>query len=165
MSGQAQPDDPATSEGPKRTRARGGSGRSSAQAGSARAGHAPPRKQLRSAPEPGGETARVGPESLDQMRLTGDRLMVKQPDDRERRSKTGLLIPATAAASHKRCIWSDVVLVGPETRAVRSGDMVLFIPQSGTEVEVDGETYLLLRERDVQAIASERVDRHAGQYL
>jgi chaperonin GroES len=99
------------------------------------------------------------------MRLIGDRLMVKVPDDRERRSKTGLLIPATAAATHKRCIWSDVVLVGPETRGVRSGDMVLFIPQSGIEVEVDGETYLLLRERDVQAMASERVDRHAGQYL
>jgi chaperonin GroES len=164
MSGQPQPDESATSDGQKRSRSRGGSGRST-QTRPSPAGHAPTRKQLRSAPSPGGETARAGPESLDQMRLIGDRLMVKVPDDRERRSKTGLLIPATAAATHKRCIWSDVVLVGPETRGVRSGDMVLFIPQSGIEVEVDGETYLLLRERDVQAMASERVDRHAGQYL
>ena len=50
---------------------------------------------------------------LDKMRLTGDRLLVRLPEDRERRSKAGLLIPATAAATHKRCIWSDVVMVGP----------------------------------------------------
>jgi chaperonin GroES len=110
-------------------------------------------------------TRRPSPESIDKMRLTGDRLMVHLPEDRERTSKAGLLIPATAASTHKRCIWSDVVLVGPETRSVRSGDLVLFIPQSGLEVDVDGETFLLLRERDVQAIASERVDPHAGQYL
>ena len=107
----------------------------------------------------------AGPEGPDKMRLTGDRIMVRLPEDRERRSKTGLLIPATAASTHKRCIWSDVVLIGPETRGVRPGDMVLFIPQSGLEVEVDGDTYLLLRERDVQAVASERVDRQMGQYL
>ncbi len=108
---------------------------------------------------------RPGPSGLDKMRLTGDRLMVRMPEDRERRSKAGLLIPATAAATHKRCIWSDVVLVGPETRGVRTGDLVLFIPQSGIEVEVEADTFLLLRERDVQAVASERVDPHAGQYL
>ena len=67
--------------------------------------------------------------------------------------------------THKRCIWSEVVLVGPETRGVRTRDLVLFIPQSGLEVEVDGEAFLLLRERDVQAVASERTDPHAGQYL
>jgi chaperonin GroES len=117
------------------------------------------------AADAGAAPRRVSPGGLDKMRLTGDRLMVRMPEDRERRSKAGLLIPATAAATHKRCIWSDVVLVGPDTRSVRTGDLVLFIPQSGVEVEVDAETFLLLRERDVQAVASERVDPHAGQYL
>jgi len=115
--------------------------------------------------EAGPAPRKLGPGGLDDMRLTGDRLLVRMPEDRERRSKAGLLIPATAAATHKRCIWSDVVLVGPDARGVRAGDMVLFIPQSGIEVEVDAETFLLLRERDVQAVASERVDPHAGQYL
>ncbi len=108
---------------------------------------------------------RESPDSVTKIRLTADRLLVNVPDDRERRSKGGLLIPATAATPVKRCIWSDVVLVGPETRGVRAGDLVLFIPQSGLEVEVDGDSYLLLRERDVQAVASERSDSHAGQYL
>jgi chaperonin GroES len=128
-----------------------------------------PAKRSRAKAGAAGEAAlgprKHSPTGLDKMRLTGDRLMVHMPEDRERRSKGGLLIPATAAATHKRCIWSDVVMVGPETRGVRTGDLVLFIPQSGIEVEVDAETFLLLRERDVQAIASERVDPHAGQYL
>jgi chaperonin GroES len=58
-----------------------------------------------------------------------------------------------------------VILVGPEARNVQTGDRVLFIPQSGLEAEVNGEVFLLLRERDVQAIASDRIDPHAGQYL
>ncbi|CAN5249394.1 co-chaperone GroES [soil metagenome] len=99
------------------------------------------------------------------IRLTADRILVAVPGDGERTSKGGLLIPATAATPIRRCVWSDVVLTGPETRNVRAGDRVLFIPQSGLEVDVDGEIYLLLRERDVQAVSSDRTDPHAGQYL
>jgi chaperonin GroES len=99
------------------------------------------------------------------MRLTADRILVRVPGDTERTSKGGLLIPATANVPHKRCVWSEVVLVGPEARNVRHGDRVLFIPQSGLEVEWDAETYLLLRERDIQAVASDRSDPASGQYL
>src|SRR5580765_2132562 len=87
------------------------------------------RSRSRAAPapaEPAQGHRKHGPAGLDKMRLTGDRLMVHLPEDRERRSKGGLLIPATAAATHKRCIWSDVVMVGPDTRGVRTGDLVLF---------------------------------------
>jgi len=104
-------------------------------------------------------------EAVDQIRLTADRVLVNVPDESERRSKGGLVIPATAATPIKRCVWSNVVLVGPETRNVKPGDRVLFIPQTGLEVDVKGETFLLLRERDIQAISSDRVDPHAGQYL
>jgi len=87
------------------------------------------------------------------------------PDENERKSKGGLVIPATAATPVKRCVWSEVVLVGPDTRNVKPGDRVLFLPHAGLEMDVEGEVYLLLRERDVQAITSDRVDREAGQYL
>ncbi len=99
------------------------------------------------------------------MRLTGDRILVKVPDESERRSKGGLVIPATASTPIRRCVWSEVVLIGPEARNVRAGDEVLFLPQTGLEVDFRGETYLLLRERDVQAIASDHADPQAGQYL
>jgi chaperonin GroES len=109
-------------------------------------------------PEPAGPAER--------MRLTGDRLLVKVPDETERRSKAGLLIPATAAHPIRRCVWSRVILVGPETRNVKAGDEVLFLPQTGLEVDFDGESYLLLRERDVQGISTERHDGPTGgQYL
>jgi chaperonin GroES len=104
-------------------------------------------------------------EAVEKIRLTADRILVRVPDESERRSKGGLVIPATAATPIKRCVWSEVVLVGPEVRNVKVADRVLFIPQTGLEVDVNGETYLLLRERDVQAINSDRQDPHAGQYL
>ena len=101
----------------------------------------------------------------DKIRLTADRILIKAPDDSETRSKAGLVIPATAATPNRRCVWSEVVLIGPEVRNVKAGDRVLYIPHAGLEVDVRGEIFLLLRERDVQGIASDRVDPHAGQYL
>jgi chaperonin GroES len=95
--------------------------------------------------------------------------VVQVPEDGERRSRSGLLIPATAAVAPKRCVWADVVLVGPDVRQVASGDRILFLPQAGLEVEMDGQEYLLLRERDVQAISSQAAadgkDPRPGQYL
>jgi len=94
---------------------------------------------------------------------------VSQPENGERTSRSGLLIPATAATAPKRCVWGDVTLVGPDVRNVKVGDRVLFLPQAGLEVEISGDELLLLRERDVQAIAStaslDGKDAHGGQYL
>jgi chaperonin GroES len=101
------------------------------------------------------------------IRLTGDRLVVRHPDNGERTSRGGLLIPATAAPAPKRCLWGEVTLVGPEVRGAKVGDRILFLPQAGLEVELDGEEYLLLRERDVQAVASsgDGAPPEPGQYL
>jgi chaperonin GroES len=112
------------------------------------------------------ETATVTtPDTSEEIRLTADRILVKVPDESERRSKAGLVIPASATTPMRRCLWSEVVLVGPETRNVKPGDRILFIPHTGLEVDIRGEIFLLLRERDVQAIASDRIDRQSGQYL
>ena len=105
--------------------------------------------------------------ATDDVRLTGDRLVVRHPDDGERKTRGGLLIPATAAPTPRRCIWGDVVLVGPDVRGVRSGDRILYLPQAGLELELDGHEYLLLRERDVQAVQSpgDGKEPQPGQYL
>jgi len=118
--------------------------------------------KLRSVPE---RPAVPAAELAAKIRLTADRVLVRMPDETERKSKGGLVIPATAISPLKRCVWSEVVLVGPETRNVKPGDRILFLPQTGLETDVDGDVYLLLRERDVQAITSDRVDRQTGQYL
>jgi chaperonin GroES len=101
--------------------------------------------------------------SASDVRLTGDRIVVEHPEDGERTSRGGLLIPATAASAPRRCVWGEVKLVGPDVRAVSTGDRILFLPQAGLEIELDGDEYLLLRERDVQAVASAPADRRDGQ--
>jgi chaperonin GroES len=105
--------------------------------------------------EPGGQS----------VRMTNDRLLVRKPAEGERSTKAGLLIPATAASVNKRCIWSEVVAVGPNVRAIEPDDHVLHLPDGGLEVEVRGEEFILLRERDVHAVASDRSDGGTGLYL
>jgi chaperonin GroES len=100
------------------------------------------------------------------IRLTGDRLVVRTSENGEWKSAGGLLIPATAAPAPRRLSWGDVTLVGPDVRVAKRGDRVLFLPSSGLEVELDGDELVLLRERDVQAVASTPGDERApGQYL
>ncbi|HEY7478830.1 MAG TPA: co-chaperone GroES [Actinomycetota bacterium] len=102
------------------------------------------------------------------IRLTGDRLIVRSPENGERKTSAGLLIPATAAPAPRRLSWGDVQLTGPDVRVAKEGDRVLFLPSSALEVELDGADYVLLRERDVQAVAAQPDaggDRAPGQYL
>ncbi len=94
-----------------------------------------------------------------------DRVLVQIPQtEGERRSRSGILIPATAQVS-KRLVWAEVVAVGPQVRSIKAGDNVLFNPEDRYEVEVQGEDYLILRERDIHAVASDRIDSGTGLYL
>jgi chaperonin GroES len=99
------------------------------------------------------------------IRMTADRVLVKREAEGERTSKAGLLIPATAASVTKRGVWSEVVAVGPSVRNIEPGDQVLHLPEAGLEVEISTEDYQMLRERDVHAVASDRVDGGTGLYL
>ena len=83
-----------------------------------------------------------------------DRVLVQVTQgDGERRSRAGILIPATAQVS-RRLVWAETVAVGPHVRAVKAGDKVLFNPEDRFEVEVQGDEYVILRERDIHAVAS-----------
>ena len=96
--------------------------------------------------------------------MLADRVLVQIPQSEERRSRSGILIPATAQIS-KRLVWAEVVAVGPQVRNIKTNDQVLFSPEDRYEVEVQGEEYLLLRERDLHAVASERIEGGTGLYL
>ena len=100
------------------------------------------------------------------IKMLNDRLLVQIPQSEgERTSKSGLLIPATAQVS-KRLAWAEVVAVGPNVRTVEPGDNVLFNPEDRFEVEVRGDDYIILRERDVHAVASPRLEEGStGLYL
>jgi chaperonin GroES len=113
--------------------------------------------------------------TVDNGRTSPDKLAIKMLNDRvlvsttggegERTSSGGILIPATAQMS-KRLAWAEVVAVGPNVRAMQVGDRVLFNPEDRYEVEVRGEDYIILRERDVHAVAASRLgEASTGLYL
>ena len=83
----------------------------------------------------------------------------------ERRSGGGIVIPATASVG-KRLSWGGVVATGPTVRQVEVGDRVLFDPEDRAEVEIGAKDYVLLRERDIHAVAAPRVEEGStGLYL
>ena len=101
------------------------------------------------------------------IKMLHDRVLVEVDQDAgERRSSGGIVIPATAAMGARRLAWSRVVAVGPHARSVQVGDKVLFDPEDKAEIEVHGDVYVVMRERDVHAVAADRLgDETAGLYL
>jgi chaperonin GroES len=100
------------------------------------------------------------------VRVTADRILCRAPEDGDRRTRAGILIPATAKSADRRGLWAEVTEVGPLVRAVEAGDRVLFLPDSVIEVDVRGDVFLIVRERDVHAVASqERAAGFTGLYL
>ena len=95
-----------------------------------------------------------------------DRVLVSlEGEAGERRSGGGIVIPATASVG-KRLSWGAVVATGPNVRQVETGDRVLFDPEDRAEVEIGAKDYVLLREKDIHAVAAERVDEGStGLYL
>jgi chaperonin GroES len=99
------------------------------------------------------------------IKMINDRLLVRIPDkDGERRSQGGIVIPATAQIA-KRLVWAEVVAKGQNVRSAEVGDLVLFSPEDRYEVEVQGSDFIMLRERDLHAVAGERIEASTGLYL
>ncbi|HEV2887674.1 MAG TPA: co-chaperone GroES [Jatrophihabitans sp.] len=99
------------------------------------------------------------------IKMLHDRVLVRvSADEGERRSSGGILIPATAQVA-KRLVWAEVLAIGNHVRSVELADQVLFSPEDRHEVEISGENYLLLRERDIHAVAAKRIESNTGLYL
>ena len=86
-----------------------------------------------------------------------DRVLVKRLDEEEEQKVGGIIIPDTAKEKPQE---AEVVAVGPGqldgservALEVKAGDKVLIGKYSGTEVKVDGDDYLIMREDDILAI-------------
>jgi chaperonin GroES len=92
------------------------------------------------------------------IKMLHDRVLVSiDAESGERRSNGGIVIPATAKMG-RRLAWAEVVATGRTVRTMEVGDRVLFDPEDRSEVELHGAAYILLRERDVHAVAAERLD-------
>ena len=111
------------------------------------------------------ESGDAGEERLP-IRMLHDRVLVStEADVGERQTGGGLVIPATASIG-KRLAWAAVVATGQNVRQVQIGDRVLFDPEDRAEVELQGKGFVLLRERDIHAVAAPRVEaKQTGLYL
>jgi chaperonin GroES len=88
-----------------------------------------------------------------------DRVVVKRVNQEEK-SRGGIIIPDTA---QEKPMEGEIVAVGPGARAddgtlqpldVKAGDRVLFGKWSGTEVKIDGEELLIMKESDIMGVIS-----------
>jgi chaperonin GroES len=94
--------------------------------------------------------------------MMADRLLVLlDAESADRRSAGGILIPVTASVG-KRLAWAFVVALGTNVRHVKMGERILFDPSDRAEVELQGQTYLLLRERDIHGVAEQEEGPAAG---
>ena len=101
------------------------------------------------------------------IRMLHDRvLVVLEHEHGDRKSGGGILIPATASVS-RRLSWAEVVATGPNVGQVEIGDRVLFDAEHRHEVELQSKDYVMLRERDIHAVAAQRIDEDGatGLYL
>ena len=88
-----------------------------------------------------------------------DRVVVRRLDQEEK-SKGGIIIPDTAKEKPQE---GEVLAIGSGTRDeqgrvhaldVRVGDRILFGKWSGTEVKIDGEEYLVMKESDIMGVVA-----------
>ena len=106
-----------------------------------------------------------GPQRLP-IQMLHDRVLASAEGEiGERQTGGGLVIPATASIG-RRLAWAAVVAIGRNVRQVEVGDRVLFDPEDRAEVELQSKAYVLLRERDIHAVAAPRVKvERTGLYL
>ncbi len=86
------------------------------------------------------------------IRPLADRVVVR-PAEAEEKTKSGIIIPDTAKEKPQK---GTVVAVGPgkidEPMVVKDGDTVLYGKYAGTEIHLDGEDLLIMRESDILGI-------------
>ena len=100
-----------------------------------------------------------------ELRMMNDRvLVVPSNEEGDRATRGGLLIPATAN-DDRRLRWGEVVSIGRNAHHVKIHDRILYAPDAGFTCEISGENYLLLRERDIQAVSESDEATEPGLYL
>jgi chaperonin GroES len=93
-----------------------------------------------------------------------DRVLIRRIEEEEK-TKGGIIIPDTAK---EKPMEGEVVAVGPGARGddgklhpldVKAGDRVLFGKWSGTEIKIDNEEYVVMKESDIMGVVEETAAR------
>jgi chaperonin GroES len=96
-----------------------------------------------------------------------DRVVIRRVDE-DTKTKGGVIIPDTA---QEKPMQGEIIAVGPGGRDesgklipidLKPGDFVLFGKWSGTEVKLDGEELLIMKESDVMGVIERKISRKAA---
>jgi chaperonin GroES len=96
-----------------------------------------------------------------------DRVVIRRVEE-DTKTKGGIIIPDTA---QEKPMQGEVIAVGPGGRDesgklipidLKAGDFVLFGKWSGTEVKLDGEELLIMKESDVMGVIERKISRKAA---
>lgn len=87
---------------------------------------------------------------IDLLRMTGSRVLVKTEDQTEHQNASGVIVVESYAPE----VIGTVISCG-DVRDVKPGDVVLFAPQAGSLMELQGSRYLVLHEDEILAVWDE----------
>ena len=102
--------------------------------------------------------AKAATQTKFKLRPLADRVIVKREEEEEARTPAGIVIPDSAK---ERPVTAKVIAVGPGKRdengnlhpiAVEPGQRVVVSKYAGTEIKLDGEEYVIVREDDILAV-------------
>ena len=80
----------------------------------------------------------------------GERIVIKPVEQKEQKTVSGIYLPDSAKKDDNS---GEVVAIGKiEDVEVKIGDKVIYSPHSGTEIEMDGEKFIILEKNEILAI-------------
>lgn len=85
-----------------------------------------------------------------EVQMVGSRVLVRAEDQKEHQNRSGVIVVESYAPE----VIGTVIATGDVTE-VNPGDVVLFTPESGREMEWNGTTYLVLDESEILAVWDE----------
>ncbi len=92
----------------------------------------------------------------------GDRVVIKQ-SPKATQTKAGIILPETVGEDHTE---GTILALGPDVRdeeTLKEGDKVLFTKYAGSEIKIDGETFVIIRQKDIMAIYREPAAAQAAE--
>lgn len=82
------------------------------------------------------------------IRPLGDKIVAQKPIEKVQ-TASGIYLPETAK---EKSVAAEVLVVGPEVKSVKKGDQIVYKDYSTTEIKINDQDYLILKEEDVLAI-------------
>lgn len=82
------------------------------------------------------------------IRPLGDKIVAKKPSEKTQ-TASGIYLPETAK---EKSVSAEVIAVGPEVKAIKKADQIIYKEYSTTEVKIGSEEFLIIKEEDILGV-------------